>query len=121
MPDFVYDVSDWPDIQELMLFIDAGITDYSSWICEYMLTRKPGFLFAPDMRHYETTNRTFAIQLDELPFPKAFDSDSLCRNIINFDSDKYVKDCNAFLKHHGSVDDGHASERVVKKIKELMG
>ena len=38
----VVDVSCYPDIQELMVFTDAMITDYSSCIFDFILTYKPG-------------------------------------------------------------------------------
>ena len=37
-----------------MLIADVGITDYSSWICDYLLTKKTGFIFATDMQNYNT-------------------------------------------------------------------
>lgn len=120
LPDFVINSSEYPDIQELLTCVDVGITDYSSWICEYMLTKRPGFLFATDMEHYESAERDFFYPLDSLPFPLATNNDQLIYNIEHFDNQKFIQDCEAFLRAKGSVDDGHASERIVKKIKELM-
>lgn len=112
------DVSNYPDIQELATVIDCGITDYSSWICEYVLRRKPGFIYAPDAEKYETDERPLTIPLKDLPFPLGKDFKELIQKIENFDAEKYKKDCDSFLFKHGSVDDGHASERIVQKIKE---
>ena len=120
LPKAVVNVSGYPDIQELMLCIDVGITDYSSWICEYMLRRKPGFMFATDLDQYVQNNRSLFFPLTALPFPAAGDIDGLVKNILAFDGEKFVADCNAFLADKGSIDDGHASERTVAKIKELM-
>lgn len=120
LPLDVVDVSEWREISELMPFIDCGITDYSNWICEYVLTRKPGFIYASDIDTYEETNRTLSTPLEELPFPVASTTKGLIKNISSFNNEQYVEDCNAFLKKHGSVDDGHAAERAVEKIKELM-
>ena len=47
--DNVIDVTNYPDIQELMLVTDIAITDYSSWIYDFILTRKPGLIFATDI------------------------------------------------------------------------
>ena len=120
LPKSVINVSGYPDIQELMLCIDVGITDYSSWICEYMLRRKPGFMFATDLDVYVENNRSLFFPLSELPFPVAGDEDTLVRNILAFDGEKFVSDCDAFLKDKGSIDDGRASERTVAEIKKLM-
>ena len=121
LPQNVIDATNYPDIYELLSCTDVGITDYSSWICEYMLSRKPGFTFATDIDSYATTNRSFFIPLSDYPFPFANNENDLFSNIASFDSDKYVADCNAFLVANGSVDDGHASEKVVAEIMKLLG
>ena len=120
LPKSVVNVSGYPDIQELQLIIDAGITDYSSWICEYMLRRKPGFTFATDVDNYAGHERTLFFPLSALPFPTSSNEDDLIENILNFDEEKYVDDCNAFLAEKGSIDDGHAAERTVEEIKKIL-
>ena len=114
------DVSDYPDIQELLLVIDCGITDYSSWICEYALRRKAGFIFAPDYKQYTTKERKLFLDLDELPFMVSTNIEELVRNILNFDELVYTNKCNQFFLTHGSIDDGHASERTVELLKTIM-
>ena len=119
-PEFVIDVTDYPDIQDLMLITDAAFTDYSSWICDYMLTRKPGFLFALDYRQYYT-ERGFYYPLETMPFPLAMNNYDLVDNILTFDEAGYREKCDAFIADKGCVEDGHAAERVVEKLKEIMG
>jgi CDP-glycerol glycerophosphotransferase (TagB/SpsB family) len=50
---FAIDVSDYPDINELMLVSDVLVTDYSSAIFEYALLTRPMVFFAPDYEAYE--------------------------------------------------------------------
>ena len=50
---FVIDVSDHPDINELMLVSDVLVTDYSSAIFEFALLGRPMAFFAPDHAAYE--------------------------------------------------------------------
>lgn len=50
---FAIDVSDHPDINELMLVSDVLVTDYSSAIFEYALLDRPMAFFAPDYEAYE--------------------------------------------------------------------
>ena len=120
VPKSVVDVGSHPDIQELMAIIDVGITDYSSWICEYMLRRKPGFTFATDAENYATHERSLFFPLSALPFPTSSNSEELVQAILSFDEEKFVKDCDAFLKDKGSVDDGHAGERAAEAIRKLI-
>ena len=85
-----------------------------------MLTRKPCFLFAVDIKDYNT-ERGFCYPLETTPFPISTNNDELSQSIINFDEKKYAEDVENFLVDKGCVDDGHASERVVELIKQITG
>ncbi len=119
-PEGVINASSYPDIQELVACTDVGITDYSSWICDYLLTYRPGFLFATDMSEYEKKDRDFFYPLDTMPFPLALRNEQLIQNILNFDNEKFLKECGVFLDDKGCMDDGHASERIVDAIEKIM-
>lgn len=109
----------YPDIQELMVAADLGITDYSSWICDYVLTGKPGFIYANDLKAYDG-ERGFYYPLDSTPFPIAENNDEMEKNILNFDEEKYSAGVKDFLKARGSKEDGKAAKRVVALIKRFM-
>lgn len=118
--DYVINVTDYPDIVELMVVSDIGITDYSSWICEYIHTGRPGFLYVPDMDTYRANERDFYDPLETLPFPMAASFDELCHRIYDFNPDKYQYDCKRFLSMKGCIDDGCASRRTVNLIMEFL-
>jgi CDP-glycerol glycerophosphotransferase len=118
-PEGVVSASAYPDIAELMYCADAGITDYSSWICEYIHTRRPGFLFATDIASYDS-ERGFYDPLDRMPFPLAKNSDELIERILAFDEKEFLIDIDSFLKKKGCVDDGCASERIVDLVAGLI-
>lgn len=115
----VIDVTSYPDIQELLVAADIGITDYSSWIFDFMLSRKPGFIFATDIEKYNN-DRGFYYPLETTPFPIATDMNQLVDNIINFDMEKYRFEVDQFLASKGCMEDGHASERVVDLIEKII-
>ena len=94
---YIKDVSKYSDIQELMLITDVGITDYSSWIFDFLLTGKPAFIYADDIYLYED-ERGFYYPLSTTPFPIAQTSDELQRNIIKFDLQKYENKANELLQ-----------------------
>ncbi len=50
---FAIDVSDHPDVNELLLVSDLLVTDYSSVIYEFSLLARPMLFFAPDFEAYE--------------------------------------------------------------------
>lgn len=113
------DVTDYPDMQELMLIADIGITDYSSWIYDYMLMKRPGFIYAADIKEYND-GRGFYYPLEETPFPIAETDKELVNNILTFNEEKYQSDLEKFLIDKGSVEDGYACKRTVEKIHEIM-
>lgn len=119
MPDFVIDATEYDDIQELMLVTDVGITDYSSWICEFLFTGRIGFLYGSDLKSYNK-ERGLLFPLEEFPCPLATNNEELIKNIKNFNFDDYTQKVTTFLNEKGAVDDGNASKRIVDKLIELM-
>ena len=116
----VINVTSYPDMQELLSFTDVAITDYSSWIFDFVLTGKPGFIFAMDIDEYYN-ERGFYFGFEDTPFTVAKDSETLAENIRNFDAESYPAKVKAFLDDKECVDDGHASERIADQIEEWMG
>lgn len=116
----VYDATYYVDIQELVAGADCMITDYSSCIFDFMLSRRPGFIFATDIKDYNT-ERGFYYPLEETPFPIAQNNEELMQNIRSFDESVYHSNVEEFLKSKGCMEDGNASERVANKIAELTG
>lgn len=116
----VIDVTKYPDMQSLLAFTDVGITDYSSWIYDYVLLRKPGFLFAMDRSKYDN-ERGFYFRLEDTPFPVSTDSDELEESILSFDEDLFRKRVTEFLSDKGCMDDGDASVRIADQVMEWTG
>ena len=115
----VINATDYNDIQELLCASDIGITDYSSWMCDYVLTRKPGFLYASDIQKYIDDERGFYYPLSSTPFKVAENSDELVKKIMEFDDKKYQKEVDKFLKDRGCYEDGNASSRIVDILNKL--
>lgn len=117
---YMLDGTYYADIQELMAASDAMITDYSSCIYDFILTRRPGFIFATDVDDY-VDERGFYYPLEATPFPIAHDNYELVRSVRQFQPEQYARDVEAFLENKGCMEDGHASERVADLIAELTG
>lgn len=115
----VIDVTAYPDIQELMLLTDIAITDYSSWIYDFILTKRPGFIFATDISEYNN-ERGFYYKLESTPFLIATNNDELISNIKKFNLEKYKNALDVFLNDKGCIDDGAASKRIVKFIRNVI-
>lgn len=116
----IYNASSYDDMQELLVSTDILITDYSSSMFEFSLRKSPCFLYVPDVKEY-MKDRNFYFTLNELPFSIGEDNSKLIEAILNFDEHTYIDKLDKFFKLQGVVDDGFASERVVKKIKDVIG
>jgi CDP-glycerol glycerophosphotransferase len=113
------DVTLYSDIQELLAISDIIISDYSSCMFDFMLTKNPCFVYATDIEQYDN-ERGFYYPLSSTPFPIARNNDELIENIQNFDNNLYKAKCEEFLKEKDSIDDGNSSKRAVELIKDVM-
>lgn len=114
----VKNVSDYPDMQELLLISDVLITDYSSSIWDFSLMEKPCFLFMPDYNEY-IDEREFYTPIQDWPYPASFSMEDLEDKIIKYDYEIAKK---RILNHHiklGICESGMASEIVGKEIVKL--
>ena len=119
-PDFVFDVSTYMDSEELVSAFDIVVSDYSSIMFEPAFIRKPVLLYAPDLDDYLENEYDLLFDYRDLPFDMAETMEELCGNIMKFDEDAYVNRVDAFLDRYGVHEDGHASERAVDFISELL-
>ena len=115
----VWNMSEYTDIHELMLIVDVVISDYSSVSLDFSNTRRPVFLYASDVEEYSKM-RGLKPMYFHLPFTLCYTNDDINDAIMDFDKRVYERKLNDFQKVYGSVDDGHASERFVKRLKILI-
>lgn len=116
----VINVTSYDDIQELLLISDVLITDYSAVMFSYLLTRKPCFLYVPDIKEYIAKDRKLYFSIDELPFDSAKNNEELVSKIFNFNSNKFNKNVGNMLKKIGSYEQGNACENLVNKIEQIV-
>lgn len=119
---FIYNVAKYDEINELYLISDIIMTDYSSVFFDYANLKRPMLFYMYDIDDYKDNLRDFYISLDELPGPIAKTQEELENNLKNIDKEfkknkeKYEK----FNKKYNYLDDGNASERVIKIIFKEM-
>lgn len=119
LPPGLTDVSDYEDMSALQVAADVGITDYSSWIFDYLLGGRPGFLFAPDKAKY-ASGRGLYYPLESTPFPVAEDEQGLLANIMSFDDAAFTQARERFLRARGCFERGDASERTANEILRVL-
>lgn len=111
----IINLTAYEDMQELLLAADAMINDFSSSMWDFMLTGKPSFLFARDLQHYIDTTAVYT-PVEEWPFPKSTTNDELERSILEFDAEKYKRDCEKHYNQLGGCESGHATKSVCEEI-----
>lgn len=119
MTDFVYDMTKYPDINDLFLITDILITDYSSNMFEFALLRKPILLFAYDLDKYLLERGFYDEYEDMVPGPICMSTEEIIENIKKLDINKLdINKCNyeEFINKYLDKCDGHSTERIVNLI-----
>lgn len=111
---FAVDVSDHPDINELMLISDILVTDYSSAMFEFSLLERPMIFFAPDHDAYERERGFYFDYRSGVPGPVVETTAELVETIRSaaYDLDRV----RAFRAASFEVADGRATRRVVEEL-----
>lgn len=113
----VYDISSYPDAQEVLSVCDILITDYSSIIFDFALSRKPGILYTPDLEDYaKPPEPGFAVDIETLPFLRANTNSELIEVLGSYNYELYVQRLNEFYESTKCTDTGVASKKCVERI-----
>lgn len=118
--DSIIDVTKYDDIQELLLISDLLISDYSSLMFDFAITKKPCVLYTSDLEEYLKKDRNLYFNINELPFPICRNNSELIETIKAFDIEKYINALNKFHLKIGSFEDGNASKRVYEKVIKII-
>ena len=111
----VIDTTQYPDMQALLLAVDAVVSDYSSCLFDAALRNIPCFTYATDFEQYKA-DRGVYYEMEELPFPYARNNDELMHNIEVFDQKDYLDKWEAFKERTGLHETGHAAKDIAEKI-----
>lgn len=121
LPDYVIDVSGYEDMNELLAAADVLISDYSSCLWDFSITKRPSFVYATDIVSYRDSDRSFSYPIEKWPYSIACNNDELEKNILQFDQSDYCNKVEAHRRDAGNYDDGHASQKAVDMFIEAMG
>jgi CDP-glycerol glycerophosphotransferase len=114
----VRDVSAYPNVEDLLLASDVLLTDYSSVMFDYAVLDRPIVVHAHD---WDTYVRCRGVNVDLLATPPGvvtFDEQGLVETLRSgrCRDDEAARTRQAFRKRFCENDDGHASERVVRRV-----
>jgi CDP-glycerol glycerophosphotransferase len=114
----VVDVTSHPSVEELCLAADVLVTDYSSVMFDYAVLDRPIVIYAPDWDLYRTLRGTTFDLLAEPPGVVTTSDDEAVEAFRSGAvwSEESAGLRAAFRARFCTLDDGHAAERVVRKV-----
>lgn len=112
------DVSGYPSVEELCLASDALVTDYSSLMFDYAALDRPIVIHAEDWEAYEAARGTYFDLRSCPPGAIARTEDELVDIFAtgHWRGSRSAQLRAAFRSRFCSYDDGHAAERVVRRV-----
>ncbi len=122
LEDFAVNVSNYDDISELYLISDMLITDYSSVFFDYANLKRPILFYTYDLDKYRNMLRGFYMDIEtEVPGPLLYTNEEVVDTIKNIEDVtlEYKDRYDAFYERFCSLEDGHASEKVARKVFNL--
>ena len=119
--EYMVDVSQADDMNEVLAAADVFVTDYSSSAFDAVNMRIPVFLYADDLKEYVEDRGELMWDMKKLPFGVAETNEELREIIRGFEQKGYEDAVGEFLAECGVVEDGKASARVADVIEEFVG
>ena len=113
----IINMTNYPDMQELIVGSDILVTDYSSCIFDFAMLKKPGFIYTNDLEAYEK-ERGLYFDLRTLPFPFSETTEELINNMQKFNIDLYKKELDNYFYKMGLKETGIATSTIVDIILE---
>lgn len=117
--DKVFNASNYPDMQELLLASDILITDYSSSVYEFAVLGKPSFIYASDVEAYDAM-RGLKQDFYRMPYRVNRTNAALLEELDGFTPEAGKEAAAKFMEYFGGVDKGDASKQVVARIRSVI-
>ncbi|MEV7243696.1 CDP-glycerol glycerophosphotransferase family protein [Streptomyces sp. NPDC093248] len=114
----IIDVSSYDPVEELCLAADALVTDYSSIMFDYANLDRPIVIHADDWETYRTTRGVYFDLMADHPGQVARTQEELTEILTSgaWRDESATKARAAFRRRFCEYDDGHAAERVVRRV-----
>jgi CDP-glycerol glycerophosphotransferase (TagB/SpsB family) len=106
------DVASHPSVEELCLAADVLLTDYSSIMFDYAVLDRPIVIHAPDWDEYRARRGVYFDLLAEPPGAVTRTQ----QEVVEALAERADGERAAFRERFCALDDGHAAERVVRRV-----
>ncbi|MBM7551703.1 CDP-glycerol glycerophosphotransferase (TagB/SpsB family) [Thalassobacillus pellis] len=113
-PDFIMDVTSYPDVNELLVITDILITDYSSIPYEFALLNRPMIFYAYDFKEYTKMRGFWEDYFDSLPGPILTSTDDVLKTIQN--RSFRLDEIHEFASTWNQYSNGNSSEKLIEQL-----
>jgi len=110
------DVTEYPEINDLILAADVAVLDYSSLRFDFALTERPMLFLVPDLDRYAGDARGFLYPFeDSAPGPLVQHADRVVELLRDLDGvrEEYRAAYERFNQTYNYLQDGRSAEHVV--------
>ena len=114
------DVTDYPDMADLLVITDFLITDYSSCAPDFALTGKPIMLYQDDIAEYVSKDRTMWFKMEESPYIYAHTMDEAIETIRKMTPQLAEENDRDILDFYGTKETGRSSQAICEEIIKRM-
>jgi CDP-glycerol glycerophosphotransferase len=104
------------ETSDYLICTDVLISDVSGIMFDFATTKKPTFIYFPDLDNYVNKERGVYIPIQNLPFPGGVSFEQLSKNIDNYDYSKYLGKLGILMKDLGVVDSENSAKEVANYI-----
>ncbi len=105
------------DLQELLLFADVLITDYSSCMIDFAITNRPMIFYVYDLEEYKINRGLWLKYDDTMPGPIAYNEEELINFIVDNEHEElYYKKREIFNKRFNKNIKGDSCKILLQKL-----
>ena len=114
----VRDVTDYPEMSDLLLLADLLITDYSSSAGDFALLDRPVILYQPDLDDFTASDRHMYFNLRDCPYLRAESEPALIAMLADFN--RLPQTAPAVLTFYGATESGRSAQNVAQWISDRI-
>ena len=114
----VRDMTDYPEMSDLLLIADMLITDYSSSAGDYVLLHRPVVLYQPDLSSFVQSDRDMYFDMKTCPYVRA-ESESALYSLLDR-PEALIPSCQQVLDFYGATETGRSTEQVAQWISDRI-
>lgn len=113
---FLKDGNAYYEMQDLLYAADVLVTDYSSCIWDFSLTKRPIFVMENRLAEYEKEDRGFFVPYQKWPYIKINQLEDLTTAVLNHRKDDFSSAYEKHWEEMGTFETGTACKSIINTV-----